>query len=298
MLKKTTKTNGTIEVKLISKDLAKEMCLKYHYSHKWNTNFGIINFGIFRENQNRCLGVASFGNLMNPKSAVNIAKDLKQHEIIELNRLWVSDELGRNIETVFLSLCFKYIKRNHPEIKLIQSFADGRLGCGTIYKASNFKYYGYHETLFFEDISNTNTIYHKKLFEDTSRLATLAHKNLLLAKGRLRAFKVKSYRYIYILDKRTEIKLKELKYPSYEKGKKYIDDYKQTLAVMSRAYIAFMIADKKDFAKIIYEYIEKNYGKHTYEELLKISSSRYMDIFITEERYQNKLIKGINKISL
>lgn len=289
------KNNGVIVVKVIDKKLAKEICLREHYSHKWNANFGTINFGIFRENNDECLGVAAFGNLMNPSSYSSIADDLKQNEIIELNRLWISDELGKNTETVFLSLCFKYIKHHYKEIKLIQSFADGRLGCGTIYKAANFNYYGYTKATFFEAKDN---VYHRALLVDTRRLSTMAIMNLMLAKDMLKPFKVKSYRYIYVLDKRIESKIKLIKkdYPKYEKGISYIKDYKQALNAMCRVYVAFKIVNKEEFAEIIYSYIKKNYGDYTYEEIKEMSSSKNMDMFLNDESYQNKLHKGIGKI--
>ena len=149
------KTETTMDFKEIDYDTAKEMMLKNHYSHKWNTAFGKINIGVYKDNI--LLGCASFGNLMNPKSFKSISPDLTQENVIELNRLWVDDKLGGNAETVLLSVSWKFIKSNYPNIKVVQSFADGRLGCGTIYKAASFKYYGYTESLFFEDLITKQT---------------------------------------------------------------------------------------------------------------------------------------------
>lgn len=99
---------------------------------------------------------------MNPESYKSISNGITFNNIVELNRIWISDILGMNSETVLISSCIKLIKGEHKHIKLIQSFADSRLGCGTIYiyKAVNFKYYGYNKSLFFEDIE-TGECFHK-----------------------------------------------------------------------------------------------------------------------------------------
>ena len=216
-LRKTMKNNGVIIVKPISYEVAKDCIVKNHYSKKWNTSFGKYNFGIYKENnEDKLLGVAVFGNLMNPKSYKSICNEIEKDEIIELNRLWVDDCLGHNTETVFLSLCFKWLKHN-TNVKLVQSFADGRLGCGTIYKASNFKYYGYSESLFFENIE-TKEVIHKVPFENTSRLVKMIGENIGYIRGYFKPFIVKTYRYIYFIDKKCENKclLKEMNYPIYE----------------------------------------------------------------------------------
>src|SRR5690625_720512 len=223
-MRRKTKNNGVLSISELPYEQARKMIVKNHYSRNWNTSFGKLNLGIYQDDNPDCLGVAVFGNLMNARSAPSIAEELSIDGILELNRLWLDDVLGHNAETTFMAMCFRYIKKHLPEIQLIQSFADGRLGCGTIYKAANFRYYGYTQTLFFEDIDDESSTFHKVPFENTNRLSGMAYRNLRLAKGELRPFLVKSYRYLYPLNKRiiTRIKLKERTYPDYEKGKDYI----------------------------------------------------------------------------
>lgn len=295
---KSTKNNGNLYIKEVSVDLAKEMCIKNHYSRKWNTIFGKLNIGIFQDDNPECLGVAVFGHLMNPSSYKTIANDIERDSILELNRLWLDDVLGHNAETTFLAMCFKHIKKYYPEVELIQSFADGRLGCGTIYKASNFKYYGYSETLFFEDVSDTTVSYHKMAFERADRLGNMAHLNYLLADGKLRAFRTKTYRYIYHLKTKVKnkIKLKEVSYPVYDIGKDYDDNYKQTLAVMARCYIAFHWAgDSYDNEKqVINKYIESNYGKYSVDSLFSIAmnKSKYMEKYAKDTKGTGEKIRN------
>ena len=112
-LRKTMKNNGEIIVKPSDKELAKQMCVEPHYSHKWGASFGRYNFGIFKADEpEKCLGCAVFGAMMNAQSYKSINSMATYENLIELNRLWVDDCLGKNTETVFLSLCFKWLKHN------------------------------------------------------------------------------------------------------------------------------------------------------------------------------------------
>lgn len=212
---KETKTNGTLIFREIPYQTAKNMMVKYHYSHKWNTSFGLVNIGVFRDGT--LLGAAVFGNLMNPNSYKKLNPDFDKENVVELNRLWIDDELGYNAETTLIGASFKIIKKLYPYIYTIQSFADGRLGCGTIYKAANFKYYGHSNSVFLQDI-NSKELFHKVPLENTKRPTGFLNKNRLYLDNKLRAFKVKTYRYIYCLNKTKEILLPELPYPPYEKG--------------------------------------------------------------------------------
>lgn len=231
---KISKNLGTLVMRKIEFQVAKDMIVKNHYSKKWNTSFGKINIGMFKEN--KLLGVAVFGNLMNTKSYKNIS-DYGKNSVLELNRLWIDDELGKNAETILISSSFKIIKIDFPNVRFIQSFADGRLGCGTIYKASNFKYFGYEETLFFEDLE-TGEVFHKIPLENTNRPLGFLGKNAKYLNGKLKPFKVKTYKYIYPLYKSDKIKLKEQCYPKYDKGI-IRTNYKHPKSLLARLVIMY-----------------------------------------------------------
>ncbi len=47
-LVRSTKALGTLVIKRVSKDLAKDMIIANHYSHKWNGGFGVFSYGIYR----------------------------------------------------------------------------------------------------------------------------------------------------------------------------------------------------------------------------------------------------------
>jgi hypothetical protein len=257
--------------KEIDYDTAKKMVIENHYSHKWNTAFGKINVGVFENNQ--LLGVASYGNLMNPKSYKQFNKDFEQDSVIELNRLWVDDKLGGNTETVLMKASFDIIKKLYPHIKAIQSFADGRLGCGTIYKAMNFKYYGYTESLFYE--SDDGKTYHKVPMENTARPNGMIKLNALYVRGKLKPFKVKTYRYIITLYKNVRIDFEEKEYPKYDKGLVYLDDYIHSENLIARAYILAHLLEYDD-EKYLKNKVNKNLLKEQIKNktILKIATER------------------------
>lgn len=215
---KDTSGLGQVEIRPVEKALAKEMIIKNHYSHKWNDGgFGKYNFGIFRtEDPDTCLGVAVYGYMKNLNARM-FTHPNPDAWMCELNRLWISDTLGMNAETVLIGASMKLLKRMDKNLVAVQSFADGRLGCGTIYKAANFKYYGHHFTMFAENM-RSGEIIHEQIFTNTTSTAGYLRANIAYLIGDLRTFEVKTYRYIYPLCKHFVFSKPEQPYPAYEKG--------------------------------------------------------------------------------
>ncbi len=176
---------GVLVIKEISKKKAQELIVKNHYSKKWNHSFGIYNYGIFKqgkESENNCLGVASYGYMK-----VSKAKIFKHPNpnawLIELNRMWISDELGKNAESILI-----------------------------------FKYFGKHLTIFCEN-KRTGEIVHQQNLTNTTCRSRYIRDNVAFLLGDFRTFKVKTHRYIYPLCPKFEFtSRKEQKYPPYEKG--------------------------------------------------------------------------------
>lgn len=215
---KDTSALGRLLIKPIDKKLAKEMIIANHYSHKWNDGgFGIFNFGIFRvEQPDRCLGVAVYGYMKNPKAKIFTHPNPKAW-MCELNRMWIDDELGYNAESILIAASMKLLQRLDPDCVAVQSFADGRLGCGTIYKASNFRYYGYHLTKFLRNIRSGEMV-HEQIFTNTSSPSGFLRANVGMLLGDFEVLEVKTYRYIYPLDKKFRFIKSQKPYPAYEKG--------------------------------------------------------------------------------
>ena len=241
-----------------------------------------MNFGIFKHDSDECLGAAVFGRMMNPKSFKSISDDLEEHEIVELNRLWVDDCLGHNAESVFIGACFKLIRSVYPEIKAIQSFADGRLGCGTIYKATNFKYFGVHKTLFYEN-KTTGEVTHNIIMTNAKNIG-IVRLNRQWCEGNLMPFEVNTYRYIYPI-KKINFKLKEKPYPVYSKEKNYLLDYKHNLRLVYRALcLAYLTGLAKDFM-LLKDWILKNQTKSEIQHYMHLALENKYILLRAEKNY-------------
>lgn len=176
---------------------------------------------------------------MNPQSFKNVA-DLEPGQVVELNRLWIDDRLGKNTETWLMAEAHKRLLRDTP-VRLVQSFADGRLGVGTIYQAANFGYYGYSTTRFHLNTSDGQT-YHDTPFSNTSR-AGIYLRNAMHARGELETFTVNTYRYLKPLTRAAarRIKLKAKSYPKERKGVIKHPDYIPPVGQVTRGCAVALI---------------------------------------------------------
>jgi len=215
---KETSSLGKLLIKSVPKEAAKRMIVENHYSHKWNEGgFGKHNFGIFRADEpDRCLGVAVYGYMKNPRAKIFTHPNPRAW-MCELNRMWIDDTLGRNAESVLIAASLKLLRRADPNIVAVQSFADGRLGCGTIYKAANFRYYGLHYTKFLRN-RRTGEVIHEQITTNTTSPSAYLRANIAWLIGDLEVLQVKTYRYIYPLCKHFRFATAEKPYPQYDKG--------------------------------------------------------------------------------
>lgn len=242
---------GELRVERVSYDVAKKMCIENHYSHKWQATFGTASYGIFKDD--RLLGVAAYGYPMNPKSWHAITTT-DPDKCIELNRLWIDDELGHNTETWLLGRSFRLLKEDGYE--LVQSFADGRLGVGTIYQAANFTYHGHHESVFHED-TETGDVHHDLTFANTEGVSGMLRRNHLLTQpGRTKSFRVRTYRYLYPLTRqaRKTILMKQEPYPKERKGLIDIPGYLPPVGQIARCVVLCEIMDDpriRDFRRLL-----------------------------------------------
>ena len=120
---------------ILAKD-ANNLVKRVHYSGKVVPT-SQLHFGVFL--QNKLEGAMSFGPPINKKGTINIVKDTSWSGMLELNRMAFSDKLPRNSESRAMSIAFKIIKQNYPQIEWIVSFSDGtQCGDGAIYRAAGF----------------------------------------------------------------------------------------------------------------------------------------------------------------
>ena len=212
-------TMGNLIIKRVSKDKARELIINNHYSHKMGANHGLYNYGIFRESnqeESECLGVAVYGYMMHPKHR-NFTHPRVDTFMLELNRMWISDVLGKNAESILISRSLRLLKEDCPNCVAVQSFADGRLGCGTIYKAANFRYFGSHKTIFFKN-TRTGEISHEMNLTRMDSKSTYLRNNLAYLLGDFEIFQVDTYRYIFPLSKHFVYNKPQQPYPEYKRG--------------------------------------------------------------------------------
>lgn len=229
--KKTTL--GNLIIKEVPKILAKELIIEHHYSHKWNDGgFGKFNYGIFRaEEPERCLGVAVYGFMKNPSAKI-FTHPNPGTWMCELNRMWIDDCLGHNAESILIAASIKLLRKADPTCVAVQSFADGRLGCGTIYKAANFTYYGFHYTVFCRN-KRSGEIIHEQILTNTTSPTGYLRTNIALLIGDLDIFRVKTYRYIYPLCKKFRFCREPQPYPAYDKGEEPTQWHRNTDKIKS-----------------------------------------------------------------
>lgn len=233
-----------LTVARVDKATAKRICVENHYSKKWNNGlFGAENYGVYLDDE--LLGVAVYGYSMNPASWARVTATAPE-KCLELNRLWIDDRLGANTETWLLGRTFRLLKADGYE--LIQSFADGRLGVGTIYQAANFTYHGHHDSTFHRDTA-TGEVFHAAPFSNTATARPMLERNALFPAGRLETFKVRTYRYLYPLTRhaRRSIHLPAKDYPKERTGELVVPDYRPPASQIARsALIAEALGDPRE----------------------------------------------------
>lgn len=218
-----------LDVRPVSKGVARELIVANHYSKTWNTAFGLQNYGIYRDRE--LLGVAVYGHAMNPRAWDGVA-NIDNEKCLELNRLWIDDILGANVETWFISQTFRFLKKDG--YRLIQSFADGRLGVGTIYQAANFTYHGSHETIFHK--TEDGTVWHNATFNNSAKARGMLFRNMFFLTQNVKTFTVKTYRYLYGLDRiaKKSILLPALPYPKERLGIITLQNYRPPAGQIAR----------------------------------------------------------------
>jgi hypothetical protein len=137
----------TPSLQISAKDLAVFPCQlsdvrnfieKYHYSHDVN---GVkVSY---------CFAIKAFGDLvggviygaMSTTAWKKFADSEK--EVLELRRLALLDEVGKNSESRVVGWTLRWLRKNALGVKIVVSYADPTHGHqGTIYRASNFRYLG------------------------------------------------------------------------------------------------------------------------------------------------------------
>ena len=94
-------------------------------------------------NSNIVVGVAVFGYSSSTQAkAEALVSDIKKREYIEMQRLWINDNMGHSTESYTLARLVDIFKKQ-TELKLIVTHAGGcKDDCGIVYQASAWLYFG------------------------------------------------------------------------------------------------------------------------------------------------------------
>ena len=96
-----------VYIKPIHKNLAKELIIKNHYTHKWTVcriAYGIyhkeyIESTFFGGYNSKLIGVLVYGQAVGRNASTSISPLLNNNNVFELTRLWIADGYGKNIES-------------------------------------------------------------------------------------------------------------------------------------------------------------------------------------------------------
>jgi hypothetical protein len=206
--------DGNFYIQEIEKEISNKIIIENHYSHKvagYATTY--IYLGVYENGL--LLGTLQYGFAMNPYSAKNIVLGTGIYDYLELNRMWLSDEIKTSFpESQAISMSIKYIKKRFPKVKWVQSFADERCGgFGIVYQACSFCYYGEHLAHFWE---LDGVMYHKIALTHIQDSRT-SYQFIRENKDRAKRVSLRQFRYIKFLDprKKNECTLKEYPYPKH-----------------------------------------------------------------------------------
>ena len=196
-------------IDLIDKNIAKELIIKNHYSHKWTSCRYAL--GLF-DNEN-LIGVAIYGFPIGRQMIKSITPNLENNEVLELTRFWIIDDTPKNSESYFLGKTFKWLRKN-TNIKVLISYSDPMQNhLGIIYQSTNWIYQGNNTMIIKGYLHKINN----KIMHPRSVVALYGTINVEYLKSidpnYERIEMKKKHRYLYILHKKDRKKiLSELKH--------------------------------------------------------------------------------------
>jgi hypothetical protein len=224
-----------VVVRSISKDVAKNIIIKNHYTHKWS--LCTVAYGVFFKQTDtndyipepeKLIGVCIYGTPVGRSAADSFCKLVKSDEVLELTRLWIADGYGKNIESWAISQSLKLIKKEFPYIKIIMSYSDEEQHHkGIIYQATGFYYQGNKSIALMPNfsVSLEGPPYkwiHSRTVQSTYGSHNIDHLKKKIGKTFWRKKESSKHRYFLILTNKVEKKkiLANLKHPvqPYPKG--------------------------------------------------------------------------------
>lgn len=239
-------------IRSISKEIAKKIIIKNHYSHKWT--LCSVAYGVFYKQEDtnkfipeseKLIGACIYGTPVGRSAADSFSELIKADEVLELTRLWIADGYGKNVESWAISQTFKLIKRMFPDIKIIMSYSDEEQHHrGIIYQAVGFYYQGNKDIALMPNFSiSLEGPPNYKWIHSRTVQATYGSHNLDILKKKIgkkfwRKKESTKHRYFYILTNKVEKKkiLASLKHPCqpYPKGTVFEEEIEEIQGIQPK----------------------------------------------------------------
>lgn len=189
----------------------RDLIMNFHYAHRMpSVSFA---YGLFYND--KLMGVVTYGQPASRTLQTGFFGKEHAHRVIELNRLYIKDEVSQTIPNITSEFVAWSLKQLKPYNKAVVSFSDlGMSHSGGIYRATNFMYLGKTpaRTDKFSGFGKHSRHYDKE------------------AKEVLRVYRTQKMKYLYLAMDKTHKKqyMKLLKYPvlEYPKEKIFGQHYK------------------------------------------------------------------------
>ena len=188
--------------------VAKELLVREHYLHSFPGGTQ-LTFGVFCGK--RLMGALALG--AGPAQAYALVGDAEPRDCMALTRLWLSNELPRNSESLCIGILLRALKQ-HTNLKFLVSYADPTQGhVGVIYQATNWLYTGLSQGTPLYDIGD-GRLYHSRTLSQI--YGTHSVKYLQQRGIPVRSVpQLSKHRYFYFLDRswKERLKVPILPYP-------------------------------------------------------------------------------------
>lgn len=186
--------NEIYTVRKISYNDTKPFLLNIHYARRMPNI--MYAFGLFKNDE--IIGVVTYGKPASPALCKGIAGEENSHNVIELNRLVITNHDNKNNASFLVSHSLKML----PKDLFIVSYADAGWGhVGYVYQATNWLYTGMTKAR-------------------TDIYSESGHARHHCGDTNKRQYRSPKYRYVYLTGNKKK-QIKQLKYPiikEYPKG--------------------------------------------------------------------------------
>lgn len=239
MTETTFVNTSRVTIREISKFVARGFIEKHHYTHKFSSTrhaLGIFyqeetEHTFFAGSNEKLIGCMTYGHPVSNRTVGSITDGLELNNVLELTRLVILDNYGKNIESYSIAQSFQWMRNNDKNVKVLVSYADPEQAhTGGIYRATNWIYQGCGYSKLMPDYSlllKTDGLWmHSRTVG--SKFGNKSVENLAKRIGRTfwRKEETAKHRYIYFLCDKKEKKriMKNLKIPviPYNDIKEYV----------------------------------------------------------------------------